>query len=370
MDESAEKLIGLLQQQAELQSSGTFTLDLQAAQSKVQSHFTSDRHAYLTRMARAAVTCGAPYLHCQTTGGQLLAHSPALLGDFHNLEHLLNLAVRSHPLAQAVLLALGLEPAEMELTLAGTEVVTRFFHRSGHSEVSKLPPGLLSGTYLRLKFAKPQGYASALQRLQERMRYAPMPIYVNRKLLQVDGSKAPSPALLEIARDEELTGFCARAGQAPKFFWNDHQILQWSLRDPLEEDNRLGLVTPTAASIVLQGSAQNYPPGLLLCSAFLALYCGRQLRCLNLVHSGEVVQTKPLDQLLLTCQAVVDASHLPLDLTGERVLEEETLVQWIGSRASDLKGFLQARYPQVRDSDYRASLLFDRSWHGSHPFDP
>lgn len=370
MDESAENLIELLQQQAQLQSSGTFTLDLQAAQSKVQSHLTSDRHAYLTRMARAAVTCGAPYLHCETTKGQLLVHSPALLGDFHNLEHLLNLAVRSHPLAQAGLLALGLDPPELELTLAGTEVVTRLFHRKGHSEVSKLPPGILSGTYLRLKFAQAQDPSKAIQRLQERMRYAPMPIYVNRKLLQVDGSKAPSPGLLEIAQDEDLTGFCAQTGQTPKYFWNDHQILQWRLRDQLEDDNRLGLITPTVASIVLQGGSEKYPPGLLLCSAFMALYCGRQGRSLTLVHSGELLQTKPLAQLPQTCEAVVDASHLPLDLTGERVLEEESLVAWIGSRASDPKTFLKARYPQVTDSDYRASLLFDRSWHGTHPFDP
>jgi hypothetical protein len=370
MDESAEELIGLLQQQAELQSSGTFTLDLQAAQSRVQSHLTSDRNAYLTRMARAAVTSGAAYLHCQTTRGQLLAHSPALLGNFHNLEDLLNQAVRSHPLAQAALLALGLEPTEMELTLAGTEVVTRLFHRSGRSEVSKLPPGLLCGTYLRLQLAQPQGYTGAIQRLQERLRYAPIPIYVNRKLIQRDSSKAPSPGPLEVARDEDLTGFCGRSGQAPKFYWNDHQILQWRLRDRLEEDNQLGLIAPTAASIVLQEAAHEYPPGLLLCSAYLALYCGRQGRTLSLVHSGEVIQASPLEQLLPTAEAVVDASHLALDLTGERVLEEESLVQWIQSRASHLTSFLQTRYPLAIDSDYRASLLFDRGWHGIHPFDP
>lgn len=361
----AEFWLDRLRQQGQLDSSGRFTVDLQQAQRKLRHHLSSEPTAYLSRLARAAVRADAP-LSLERSRRTVVAHCPALLSEPAELEQLWQSSLQHQPLAQAVMLALDLQPARLEICLAGSESFCSLRFEKGRAEVVRGPAGGLRGTCFRLSGRQP---TPEIQHLRQALAYCPLPLYLNGKLVQAKLGRPARPGLLSLPRQAELVVLRAHSAGRAESFWADHPVLQWRFVDPLEGENGVGLREPGHASIVVnEGQASPVCAGISRQSAVLSLFLGGERRTLQLLYLGELIEQLTIPGLPKGVEAVVDASHLTLELGGDRLVKDEeyeALLAWVRSRAVALQDRLFARYPGVKgvEKDYRASLVYDcDSW--------
>lgn len=351
-----EELVELLSRQGRHHSQGVFSLDWEAGRRKYGRWLAATPHSFLGRLLRLALEVQAQSVRLHQRGRQVLMEIDRPLVAPERLTCLLRDDSGPVELAQALMMLLALKPVTVELVVAQEGRARRWVYREAGLESEDISGRLSEGTFLRMVWK--DRHRPELQWVRENFTYSPLELSIGGQSVHRDLSAPRHPPLGFAGPLGEVVGYRDPQGRS-QLFYRHHQILQWPLGD-FEGDHGLKLIHPSRAQLVLGGDPQQ---GRLPCCGLIFIECGSSLEpAVQLVYQGETIESYAEPGLPIGWGAVLDATHLNLEWSGDRVIKDEAfgaLESWLFGQVNLLLERLRQRYPAVKDRDYRASLLFD-----------
>lgn len=359
---------------------GQFSIDLETALARLRSSQVQNQHHYLHRVLRCAMLCGASVAQITCSHSRVrvsfpgAALEPARLEQFFDVG-LLSKQIVLRELSSAVNLALAFESVHLEVRICdgqlGRVLQVKSQGKEHEVRVFDVPVGAPETTFqmqrkiglglTRIGTESPEYFA-----VHQRFRFTPVRITINRKLVDTaltwGGKLGPS---VQVAR-----GFLSL--QRAVYHENRHAI-EIRVRHPRADLN--GLSLPPSQAI----SALSWPVGDRWLDTrdgwFLALGLSvnrRKASTASFVYWGETLQVFPVSLELPGVELLISAQGLDLDLSGEKLIENEAFeARWRLARVlfQQLAQALARAYPKAQGHQRVVEAIFDSTHRWRPHFD-
>ena len=331
-----------------LESSGSFTLDLDAAVQKMRRFHVENPYHYVNRLIRAASYCGNQPVSIVASSGKTRVWFPSPAcspGELPQLLHLLfldgNSALRE--LSLAVNMALALRPSRLEIQVSDGQSAS-LLSLDGREQGGTYSPEVrltaVPVTDPRTTIQLTRGRTAAMSHwgaqspefteIVRRFRFCPQPITVNGAAVNdPNWWGAPRGSGFRVSSSEVVTlsrGFFSIS----ESFLCKHHAVEVRAYHENPEANDFALGPSRASNLITVGAS---PPNEQL---FLAVgLCAdprRQSRA-SFIHRGQTLQAFPLELALGGVEMLISAHGLNLDVSGEKILEDARFeMRWAVAR--------------------------------------
>jgi hypothetical protein len=368
-----EVLLQQAQEQGQLHSRGSFSLDLASASRQFGQYALTEPIAVVARLIRVGALCGGTVqveLTAKATKVQIAGHWAAVSS-----------------LAQSFHQVLTGDPADREFAIALNSIVNHPFQdlRIFRGEPGQIGQLLMNSerevevadavnlaqdlyfTQIQWKTPKARAVANDLDKLRRWFRYCRVPVFLNGKELDTPMGPPRGPGFLKhYAAPKQV--WLKRAWYAlGSYFWSEHQALEFRLYSNQEERNEVGLPTPGLASCrAWAGSRQ--PSHWGQCYLALSFLTDLSLPSrIEWVHRGQLLENEPAQFSLPAVNAVVSCHGLNMDLLGEKPVHNQAfdarrqfIRDWVNCIEEELA-------PRFRDADRNLMhrVLFDSHLRGN-----
>lgn len=330
MNQTLEDLLEQSRKAGTVESVGRFTVDFETAVRKLRERQVENQFHYIHRLIRAAVILKAPQVEIQCAHHRVRVHFPKAAAPINHLDKLASLILDGENLSQrelatAVNLVLGLEPQSLELKLSDGTHSRVLSIQNGQAEVFNTEP-CPEGTTFQLTrnpdsklsswLADPPEYLNIFRRF----RYAPITMVLNGKTLKKSscwGEKSGSVI--------RIGGFLGVFSQV--LYSNQHAIELRMRAGDLRNGIELG-ASLAHSQLDVRPTGQHIDSDNPMCSLAVGFCADHSKRSsASFVHWGETLQVFPVDLNLPAVEFLIAANDLDLDLSGERIIENDAFEQ-------------------------------------------
>ena len=349
-----------------MESAGSFTLDFTKAVEKLRIYQTANPHSYINRMLRSAARAGAT--RCALALGLkstriFLDACPCYPEELQRLFEQIFLDDRpaASEFSTAINIALGLKPSTIEVQVArkGSSSLLVLGMEGDQPEVKaySTQAEFLDGRWTSVQLTwsmkdtlnRALGETPELYEVLRRFHFSPVRIEVNRKPIgRARGWDVPAHAGWILTSADAVhfaKHFFSLAVAVPKL----HNLLE--VRLGAGEDFYL---PPPVARHVVRAPAP-FEVALGLCAD------ENQPSQAHFLYLGQILQVYPVEVGLSGLRLLISANDLGLDLSGEKLREDEAFEErWQETRSvcHTVRDFLYNRYGA---RNWRKKLFFERS---------
>ena len=384
-----EDLLDEARRAGTVQSSGQFTLDFKAAIAKLRGFQVENQYHYINRLIRTAALAEAHHIDIKASASKTRVSFSQAACQPHQLEQLFeqifqNTRPAARELATATNISLALQPSQLEIQICDGEVarvlkiegqkVGAEFKTVGEIyETAPVNPGTnfqltrsFGASVVNWGIQSPE-YLEVLRRF----RYSPMTMTINGEKLDRTSwwGSVPRASYTSTFSADELVKLRPHFLSLARYYKSRHHVIELRVYHSTAALNCIGLGPSLAGTLLTRGAA---PPPLVPGGAdrcFLALgLCvdSKRPSVANFIYSGETLQSFPAKLALPGVELLICAQDLNLDLSGEKLTQDELFQE----RWRVAKSFVDELYQallntySVNPKDFARRVLFDAkcSW--------
>lgn len=369
-DESLDQWLQSALRQGQLESSGTWSVDLSAALRKFQEYALSEPVAAVARLIRCGVVSGAPSIHVQLERKSARVGFAAFSIGLEQLGQAFDRVLSDVPAERELAIALNsLQKQKLEqLTVTRLEPsriaqlhvdANRQAHYGSAMDLSRTE----TLTQVHWRQREGRNVRQELRQLSDWFQYSPVPITVNGVQLQREFGSPRGPGPLRHLGAAPQVLIKAAWYRPASYFWADHHALEFRLFSPVPERNEVRRPEDTRASTRLSAGAPRGPRCFLL----LGFRCDlRETGQMDWVYRGQLVDSTPEQFPFPGVHAVVSCEGLRFDITGEKPVAGSALMarrRFVVDWVNVVDDYLQERHGES-DAKILYKLLYDPQMKG------